>query len=103
MTDLLKSLEENQPDISSLLYFHTISSEILNSFVQVRLLLGVTVGKAGDREPHQLQRGQGHLGAEGGAYPGADLQADPPLLQLAGDGEGPHGLPVRSQARLPRG
>ena len=33
----------------------------------------------------------------------ADLQAVPPLLQLAQHSEGPRPLPVRSQARLPRG
>ena len=66
----------------------------------LRLLPRVAVGEAGDGQPHLLQRDQGQLRAEARPPPEVDVQAVPPVLQLAGHGAGPRPLPVRAQARL---
>ena len=72
-------------------------------FVKVRLFPGVAIGEPGHCQPHLLQRGEGYFWAAAQAHPSANLQAHPPLLQLAGDSEGTHGVSIRPQARLSGG
>ena len=70
-------------------------------FVKVRLFPGVAICEPGHCQPHLLQRGEGYFWAAAQAHPSANLQAHPPLLQLAWHCQGPRSMPVCAQACLP--
>ena len=76
-------------------------SHKLMPFVKVRLFPGVAIGEPGHCQPHLLQRGEGYFWAAAQAHPSANLQAHPPLLQLAWHCQGPRSMPVCAQACLP--